>query len=311
MIDDRRSARAGIDRGAAFMVLSAPMRRYARSVSLACSLSCGCAPAAAPSQPPEQLVIGRSFTIESKVLGETRRINVYVPPGHEAGPLPVLYMPDGGLHEDFHHITGIVQVSTANGSMRPFLVVGIENTERRRDLTGPTDDPEDRAIAPRVGGSAAFRRFIRDELMPEIQRRYRTTDETAIVGESLAGLFVLETFLLEPTLFDIHIAVDPSLWWNRGALARQAVAHLQRPGQAPRTLYLTTADAPEMQEGAAQIVDALRRVAPPGVRWQYQPMPEERHATIFHGAALRAFRAVLAPVGAGSATQPGAAPAGP
>jgi uncharacterized protein len=182
--------------------------------------------------------------------------------------------------------------------MRPFHVVGIENTERRRDLTGPTDDPEDRKIAPRVGGSAAFRRFLGDELMPEIQRRYRTTDETAIVGESLAGLFVLETFFLAPELFDTYIAVDPSVWWDRQSLARHAVARLQQPAPAPRTLYMTTSDEPEMQEGVARIVDALRRVDPPDVRWQYVPMPEERHSTIFHGAALRAFRAVLAPAGA-------------
>jgi hypothetical protein len=38
------------------------------------------------------------------------------------------------------------------------------------------------------GSSAAFRRFFRDELMPQVKRRYRT----AVVGESLAGLFVVE-----------------------------------------------------------------------------------------------------------------------
>jgi len=50
--------------------------------------------------------------------------------------------------------------------------------------------------------------------MPEVRRRYRDNGETAIVGESLAGLFVLETFFDEPQLFDTHIALSPSLWWN-------------------------------------------------------------------------------------------------
>jgi predicted alpha/beta superfamily hydrolase len=169
--------------------------------------------AASASQP---LTIGETFTIESKVLGETRRINVYLPPGYAGTELrvPVLYMPDGGIAEDFLHVAGLVQVGVGNGTMRPFLLVGIENTERRRDLTGPTNNAEDRKIAPRVGGSAEFRKFIRDELMPEVTKRYRTTDETATVGESLAGLFVVETFFLEPDLFDTYIAIDPSLWWN-------------------------------------------------------------------------------------------------
>jgi enterochelin esterase-like enzyme len=51
--------------------------------------------------------------------------------------LPVLYMPDGGMAEDFLHVAGLVQVSVGNGTMRPFLLVGIENTQRRRDMTGP------------------------------------------------------------------------------------------------------------------------------------------------------------------------------
>lgn len=108
-----------------------------------------------PAGPPTPLVIGDSFTIASKVLGETRRINVYMPPGYDdppKAPVPVIYMPDGGMAEDFLHVAGLVQVSVGNATMRPFLLVGIENTERRRDMTGPTDVDEDRKIAPRVGG---------------------------------------------------------------------------------------------------------------------------------------------------------------
>src|SRR5205823_5006607 len=157
----------------------------------------------------------------SAALGETRRINVYLPAGLPAGTaLPVMVMPDGGMLEDFLHVAGLLQVGAGNGTTRPFLLVGIENTERRRDLTGPTESAKDRAIAPRVGGSQAFRSFIRTELLPEIAKRYRTTAERAIVGESLAGLFVLETLALEPDLFDIYVAIDPSLWWNGGQLAR-------------------------------------------------------------------------------------------
>jgi hypothetical protein len=70
------------------------------------------------------------------------------------------------MAEDFPHVTATVQSLITAGAMRPFIVVGIENPERRRDMTGPTEVAEDRKIAPRVGGSAAFRTFIRDELMP-------------------------------------------------------------------------------------------------------------------------------------------------
>ena len=243
------------------------------------------------------LVVGETFTIASRRLGELRRINVYLPPGYAASPqsrLPVLYMPDGGLAEDFLHVAGLVQVSVGNGTMRPFILVGIENTERRRDMTGPTTVPEDRKIAPRVGGSAAFRDFLRDELMPEVRSRYRTTEETAIVGESLAGLFVVETFLVEPDLFDTYMAFDPSLWWNGGALSRAAGARPRGRAATKKTLWLA-ASADDVDSLTARLADALRKDAPAGLALHYEPMPEERHSTIYHPAALRAFRAVLAP----------------
>src|SRR6185436_8406661 len=185
----------------------------------------GRAVAAEEPVPPHE-----SFTVESAALKETRRINVYTPPGYgtaEATRYPVLYMPDGGLQEDLPHVATSVDTAIRAGEMRPLILVGIENTERRRDMTGPTEVEEDRKIAPRVGGSAAFRRFISDELIPEVRRRYRVTDETAIIGESLAGLFIVETFFLQPELFDTWIALSPSLWWNDEELVRKAGERLK------------------------------------------------------------------------------------
>ena len=244
------------------------------------------------------LVIGETFTVESKILGETRRINVYLPPVYAESTgarLPVLYMPDGGIAEDFLHVAGLVQVSVGNGTMRPFILVGIENTERRRDMTGPTENAQDKKIAPRVGESATFRAFIRRELMPRVKARYRTTDETAIVGESLAGLFVVETFLAEPDLFDTYIAFDPSLWWNNQKLVTDAAEILRQQSKLSKTLYLANSDE-EMIPGVMQrFVEILSKHAPPTLRWHYEKMPDEHHSTIYHPAALKAFRAVFKP----------------
>jgi predicted alpha/beta superfamily hydrolase len=249
-------------------------------------------PGAAP------ITIGETFTISSTSLGEVRRINVYIPPGSgdsSSAPLPVLYMPDGGMAEDFLHVAGLVQVSVGNGTMRPFLLVGIENTERRRDMTGPTEVEADRKIAVRVGGSAAFRTFLRTELMPAVKRRYRTTNETAIVGESLAGLFVVETLLLEPDLFDTYIAFDPSLWWNDEHLVKTARQRIGAITGSGTRLYFASSDEPGIVATAQQLAEILRSSAPPGLEWRYEPMPQEQHSTIYHPAALRAFRALFKP----------------
>jgi predicted alpha/beta superfamily hydrolase len=243
----------------------------------------------------EPLTIGETFTLASKVLNETRRVNVYRPPGHANASLPVLYMPDGGIGEDFLHVAGLVQVLVGNGTMRPFMLVGIENTERRRDMTGPTTNAEDKKIAPRVGGSADFRRFIRDELMPHIRARYLTDGETAIVGESLAGLFVVETFLLEPELFDVYIAFDPSLWWSEAGLLSVANERLRSRGKQNSSLFLASSSEPELAALTKRLADVLAANQSTALRWRYEPMPAETHATIYHAAALKAFREVFKP----------------
>ena len=257
----------------------------------------------ARSQPATAaLSIGETFTIQSKALGETRRINVYLPAPYADSSgtrFPVLYMPDGGLAEDFLHVAGLVQVSVGNGTMRPMVLVGIENTQRRRDLTGPTQVAADRKIAPRVGGSAEFRTFIRTELIPEVERRYRTTRERAIIGESLAGLFIVETFFVEPDLFDTYVAFDPSLWWNGEELVKRSTGRLQGGAGRGKTLYLASSGEKELARLTAELATVLEKTAPTGLKWSYDSLPDETHGTIYHPAALRAIRRLFRPDSAG------------
>lgn len=247
----------------------------------------------------QPLAIGETFTFDSKTLGETRRINVWHPAADAAKPdakLPVLYLLDGGIGEDFLHVAGLMQVSIANGTMRPFLLVGIENTQRRRDMTPVTDIAEDRVIAPDVGGAVPFRAFLRDELKPEIARRYRVDGESAIVGESLAGLFVLDTLVAEPALFDDWIAIDPALWWNDKALLKGLRTFLEaHPGLRGRLLVAASGE-PTIASLAVWLPSILQDDAPKGLAWRYLPLPDETHGTVFHPAALRLFRALSEPV---------------
>jgi predicted alpha/beta superfamily hydrolase len=252
----------------------------------------GSAAAQEPAPPHE------TFTIQSAVMGEMRRINVYTPPGYAASDTvyPVLYMPDGGVQEDFPHIAGTVDAGIRAGELRPMLVVGIENTERRRDMTGPTQVDDDRRIAPRVGGSAAFRGFIAGELIPEVHRRYRVTDESAIIGESLAGLFITETFFLQPELFDTWIALSPSLWWNAEEVVRLAGPRLRTRPDRALTLYLSSADEEEIVRATQRLSNILRADAPPGLRWWYVPRPDLTHGTIYRGVAPGVLRELFPPV---------------
>ena len=257
--------------------------------------------APSPSSPPVVEIAkadAGSFTMQSRVLGEVRRIHIYTPPGYVDCNLryPVLYMPDGGLEEDFPHVTEDIEAAVRAGEMRAMIVVGIENTERRRDMTGPTTNEEDKKIAPRVGGSADFRAFIRDELMPEIDRRVRGDGETAIVGESLAGLFVLETFFAQPELFDTYIALSPSLWWNDRALLRGAAGRLSERPRWPGTVYFATAGDDDPDGDGEALAATLRAAAPVGLTWSYEKRADLLHSTIYRGASPAVFRKLFPPV---------------
>ncbi len=280
------------------MTISFNTSSYRRQLQMLSAIGVLASPlgAQSPAAPVDAVPAHDTLTVASLAIGESRLINVYTPPGYRASTAkkyPVLYMPDGGLDEDFPHVVNTVDSLIALGVIRPVIVVGIPNTERRRDLTGPTRFATDSAIAKHVGGSFAFRRFIRDELFPVIRARYRTTDERAIVGESLAGLFIVETLLAEPALFSHYIALDPSLWWNGGAVVDAAETRLKAFNFLPRTLDLASSNVADIVAGTARFAEIIRTVSPRGLAWVYFPRPDLTHGTIFRAVGPSALARAL------------------
>ena len=256
----------------------------------------GVVPASAQTPEPTPIVIGQSYALPSAVMGQPREINVWLPPGHgeDGRRYPVLYVLDGGQAQDFHHISGLAQLGTVNGSTRDVIVVGVASVDRRNELALRSSNPDLIAQYPTQGHSARFRRFLADEVIPFVETAFATDKTSVLMGESLAGLFVVETALKTPGLFDAYVAVSPSLWWDGGELAGQAVTLLAAHPPGPRTLMLSIADeGGEMQAAMDVLVAGLRSSAPADLTWTYDPRPDESHATIYHGAALDAFRALF------------------
>lgn len=252
----------------------------------------------APSDAGHVIELGRGYDIDSRALGETRRVNVYLPAGYAAGKTayPVLYVLDGGVEQDFPHIAGLSQHAGVSGSFREMIVVGIETKDRRRELTAPAvSDMTLKVDYPTHGESAAFRAFIADEVKPWVEARYRTAGPTALMGESLAGLFVAETFLRAPDLFDGYVAIDPSLWWDNNALPGEAAGLLAAKPTGTRTLVMTVASGvPAMRIGQARLAAAVQAAKRDGLMFVYEIMDDETHGTIYHRAALDALRVVFA-----------------
>jgi predicted alpha/beta superfamily hydrolase len=256
-----------------------------------------CARAVEPLDEGRPIVIGKSYTIHSRVLGDERRLNVYLPPGYKdaSRKFPVLVLLDGGEAEDFHHITGLAQVTAFNGAVEELIVVGIEGVDRKHDLTSPSSDPEDVKLDPTSGGAAAYRRFLVDEVKPWIAAHYRASGRYGLIGESLAGLFAVETCLRAPQSFDDYIAASPSLWWDRENLSREAAADFAKGNFAGRQLRLSVGnEGSTMQEAVDRVVAASQSAHLAGFTLHYDPRPAERHDTIYEPTAIAALRTLYA-----------------
>lgn len=157
------------------------------------------------AQNGENITIGKKEVIHSKVLSENRTLWIYTPNITSKNPnpdmrYPVLYLLDGEAH--FYSTVGIIQqLSQANGNgvLPEMIVVGIENTNRFRDLV-----PSDNLTKPNP-----FIDFLSTELIPHIDRNYNTAPYKILVGHSLGGLMAVDILTNFPDLFNAYIAIDP------------------------------------------------------------------------------------------------------
>lgn len=231
-----------------------------------------------------------SFKIASKFTNEDRVINIWTPLNYEQSTdsFPVLYMADGGIKEDFPHIANTLAELIAENKIPACILVGIENTERRRDLTGPTKVAYDLEYIPNAGGSDNFRKFIKNELFPAINGKYRTTSQKTIIGESLSGLFVVETFLLDSEMFDIYIAMDPSLWFNEQYLVKNFENLVKDKNYKNKKIWFAGSDAEDISKFTKELDQKLNN-SKDNFNWKYSDEPKEQHNTIFRATKEKAL----------------------
>ncbi len=195
-------------------------------------LSLCCMLLAAPlmaSPQPEGAILGDPirdvFDIPSQTTGSTYRIDVALPNAYRIATnqrYPVIYVLDGQWL--FPTASWVATGGLFDRSLPPAIVIGISWKaphdvmlgDRFRDFA-----PFPMLAAPTAGQAASFRRFLREELIPRIQKKYRAGPTRALVGLSLGGLFTFDTFVSEPDLFDIYVCDSPSLSFDDGSLKRR------------------------------------------------------------------------------------------
>ena len=151
----------------------------------------------------QEINIGFQDSIESKVLNENRKIKIKLPKDYfnSDKSYPVIYRLDGELDLFIETVGTVNRLVYAEELMPEMIVVMIENTNRNRDMM-----PTNTSFFKSEPGAENFKKFIESELIPHINKSYRTTDEKLLCGQSLSAVFTLYYFLTSPDSFDSFIA---------------------------------------------------------------------------------------------------------
>ena len=265
------------------------------------------------AQPGTSISIGKIDTLRSQILNETRRIWVYVPASannkfYTPQVYPVVYLLDAPAH--FHFVTGMIQ-QLGNKVIPEMIVVGIQNTDRTRDLTPTPGTTSPYGQTPEMlknsGGGDNFLRFIEKELMPYIESSYPVAPYKMFVGHSYGGLLVMHTLLNKPEMFNAYIALDPSLWWDNQVLAGQAISALQQNRFPVKPIYLAIANVMDTKQDirkiekdtssasismriAFRLAKAIDKHKKSNQPWHWKYYPEDGHSSVTLIAQYDAFR---------------------
>lgn len=171
--------------------------------------------------------------INSTVLDQERNLWVYTPWQYEEYPdkkLEVIYVFDAQSREYFDVVHSTIQF--LGGEEFAFIVVGIEspfirekNQSRNTDfLPKATDKETIEKYGDFSGGADRFLSFVKTEVVPFIDNKYRTLPERVAVGHSNGGTFISYSLMNEPGLFDAYIAISPNYAYDKGQLAKRLMA---------------------------------------------------------------------------------------
>jgi predicted alpha/beta superfamily hydrolase len=235
----------------------------------------------------EPITIGETVTLQSKILGEERTILVSTPPGYDLSSqrYPVLYMTDGNAH--LTHTRGTVDFLARNGLMPQVIVVGINNTDRTRDLS-PTHVASREINGqvyefPTSGGAPKFLEFFKQELFPYVDANYRTLPLRYFTGHSFGGLFALNAFFTRPTMFNAVLSVSPNLGWDDDLAISQANSFFNDRDVMNATLFVAMADEEEGDPTPTRLdrlEKTLQAADTDGFQWEVKRMPEEDHGSV-------------------------------
>jgi predicted alpha/beta superfamily hydrolase len=255
------------------------------------------------------IVIGKRYTIHSKILNENRNYSVYLPDSYKKNPNKkyiVAYVLDGERTK-FFEVAGIVQSMHSSFNLKlqipELIVVSIENTNRTRDFT-PTQslnylDKENITAFNSSGRANDFMNFIEKELMPNINTSFRTVSENMIIGHSLGGLFALHCLLENPKLFSYYLLIDPSWFWDHNYIGKKGKEVLEKRTDLKARIFIAlannTLDDKRHYKWGMEFFQLLKKNKSPDLKVQLKYFEDEKHLTVPIPATYYGLRYIFQP----------------
>jgi len=217
-------------------------------------------------------------SIYSSILKEQRSIKIQLPETYKPGSTDiyeVIYVTDGEWATDLFSF--IYKFAQGENYVPPAIIVGIPNkyidkaNQRDRDFL-PVHVPEP-AIS---GGADNFLSFIKNELIPYVDKKYPTNGTNSVYGHSYGGVFVLYALLTEPQVFESYYATDPPFRWNSDYLIKMANEKLDH---LPSDKSFWIAGRSENQD-IGHLDSLLQLKAPRKLHWKGVTYPNEKHNSV-------------------------------
>ncbi|GAA64449.1 esterase [Pseudoalteromonas sp. BSi20311] len=237
-----------------------------------------------------------THTIKSVVLNEERTVVVQLPKSYQAQPnkvYPVVYRLDGAGNIP---LASVVIERLQNDNRAPeVIIVAIENTNRLRDFY-PTVNKEPQGPVGEGGGAAKFLAFFEQELIPLVNKNYRTHDYKVIAGASAGGVFALYALQANPKLFQAHIAYSPAVWWNYGAMVKSTKSFIAKTKDLNNYVYINIGEeAGIMRERYDELQQSLQLHKVQGLRFFSDAFDGISHGLTSAAGAFNAYYNLFLP----------------
>ena len=183
--------------------------------------------------------IGKADSIYSETLKEQRKFWVQLPNNFDKNKkYPVAYILDGETHLP---TISIVQNYYSGGFTPEMILIGISNQQNRtRDLTiSKITFRQGGAFNQETGGAENFLEFLKDELIPHIEKNYPVTNYRTLIGHSFGGLFTINTLIHHQELFANYLAIDSTLDWDNQKLVKEAAILLKKGSYKNKSLFIS------------------------------------------------------------------------